>query len=64
MPTNSDKAYRDAACMAYICTVMDLSASDFYTQVKPTIKNKIDEEAFIKMMLRDFDVRMKRLLES
>jgi hypothetical protein len=45
VPKNNDKVYRDTTCMAYICAIMDVNMSDFYTKVKPTIKNKLDEDA-------------------
>jgi hypothetical protein len=64
VPTSSDKAYRDTLCMAYTCAVMDLPMIDFYTSVKPTIRNEIDKEAFIEMMTRDLEIRIRRLLES
>jgi hypothetical protein len=64
VPTNNDKAYRDTTCMAYVCAIMDVNMSDFYTQVKPTIKSKVDEEAFIHMITRDLGIRIRRLLES
>jgi hypothetical protein len=64
VPTNSDKAYRDTLCMAYVCSVMDLRMSDFETGVKPTIRNEIEKEAFLQMMARDLEIRIRRLLES
>jgi hypothetical protein len=60
--TNSDKVYRDTLCMAYVCSILDLPMSDFYTGVKSTVKKDSDIEGLIEMLQIDIEIRVKRLL--
>jgi hypothetical protein len=64
VPTNSDKAYRDTLCMAYACAVMDLPMSDFYTGLKTTLKKETDTDKLIELLIRDLEIRVRRLLEN
>lgn len=62
LPTNNDKAYRDAACMAYISAVMDLPASEFYPRIRDPLKNSQEAEGLLRILQRDFEIRTRRLL--